>query len=100
MGADIQRVNGNREFLAAIFSKKPADAFILAWTLPNRKSYWFQDLDAPSQQVVNWTDRDVYVGAGLSPRDFGPSQRCKAADIIGKFTRIGFTSKRTSYPTW
>jgi hypothetical protein len=23
------------------------------------------------------------VGAGLSPRDFGPSQRCKAADIIG-----------------
>jgi hypothetical protein len=83
MGADIQRVSANQEFLAAIFSKKPADAFILAWTLPNRKSYWFQDLDAPSQQVVNWTDRDVYVGAGLSPRDFGPSQRCKAADIIG-----------------
>lgn len=72
-------------FLREAFGDAPPDANVLVWTFPQRVSSWYGpgEYDDAAGDVEQWEDRDVYVGVGLSPRDYGPKQRCAAADIIG-----------------
>jgi hypothetical protein len=73
-----------REFLELLFGTKDASDWVLIWTLApdgQKLSYWFQDLDTAAAQARTMTDRNVYVGMGLSPENYGPRNRCDATRI-------------------
>jgi putative DNA primase/helicase len=72
-------------FLPTLYPQKPGAFYILIWTLPDKVSRWFQDIDKAVRYVQSRQHRDVYVGVSLSPQDFGPEKRCpsdKAAGIV------------------
>jgi hypothetical protein len=70
------------EFLEQLWADKPSDLYILIWTLRDKRSRWFRNFEEAAAAVVE-TQQDVYVGAGLSPRDYGPSRRCPSEEIAG-----------------
>ena len=72
-----------RSFLEALFAGKQEDLFLLLWTLPEKRSRWFRDLDAAIQCAESSCDHDLYVGVGLSGRDCGASHRCPSAEVAG-----------------
>ncbi|MGC8731046.1 MAG: hypothetical protein ACP5RC_02150 [Halothiobacillaceae bacterium] len=72
-----------RWFLDELFGGKPDELYLLVWTLADKRSRWFRDLDAAASAVEALTGRDVYVGVGLAPRDYGPTQRCPSEEIAG-----------------
>lgn len=75
----------SQKFLDLLFGDKPDDDYILVWTLPDKKSYWFNNTEKASQMLS--TDllkkNDVYIGVGLSPERFGDFRRCPAEKITG-----------------
>lgn len=85
MGAEL--------FLKTLFHNKPDDAYILIWKkyLPDtngqelKQSAWFKSTqDAISYcQNGNGQPADLYVGCGVSPKNFGPNRRCLASEISG-----------------
>ena len=78
-------------FLQALFAAKPAEMWILIWTLRDKRSAWFIDVDAAAQYVRAHAGQDLYVGAGLAARDYGPHHRCPAdqtAAIVGLWADI------------
>jgi hypothetical protein len=70
------------EFLESLWAEKPSDLYILIWTLQNKRSQWFQNIEDAAAFVKSCQDQDVYVGVGLSPRDCGPSRRCPSEDVV------------------
>jgi hypothetical protein len=72
-----------RSFLEALFAGKPENLFLLLWTLPAKRSQWFRDLDAAIQCAESSCDHDLYVGVGLSGRDYGATHRCVSAEVAG-----------------
>jgi hypothetical protein len=72
-----------RWFLHALFGGKPDELYLLLWTLADKRSRWFRDLDGAASAVEALTEQDVYVGVGLSPKDYGPAQRCPSEEIVG-----------------
>jgi len=68
------------EFLDQLWAEKPSDLFILIWTLQDKRSRWFRNIEESAAAVAE-TPQDVYVGVGLSPRDYGPSRRCPSEEI-------------------
>lgn len=70
-------------FLKALFDAKPSDLHTLLWTLPDKHSTWFRSVADATKYAESMSDRDVYVGVGLSPEDFGPSRRCVSERIAG-----------------
>ncbi len=61
-----------RFFLHELFGNKPEELHLLLWTLTDKRSRWFRDVDEAATAVEDLRDQDVYVGVGLSPEDFGP----------------------------
>jgi len=62
------------------------DKYILVWTIRRnnaKTSYWFTDWKMAADFVQSLPQIDVYVGVGLSPKDFGPRARCTQKDIAG-----------------
>jgi hypothetical protein len=72
-----------RSFLQSLFADKPSESYILIWTLADKRSHWFRETGEAASFIEAVHDRDVYVGAGLSPRDFGPTRRCPSGQILG-----------------
>jgi hypothetical protein len=78
-------IHQSRVFLEALFSGKPAELYVLVWTLREgrKRSRWFLDV----QQAVAYADslrgHNVYVGIGLSPSDFGEFNRCMSENVAG-----------------
>ena len=70
-------------FLHALFSVKPAETFILIWRLRGKQSHWYRDLAEAAAFAERSAGEDVYVGAALSPNDFGPQKRCTAEQTAG-----------------
>ena len=70
-------------FLSALCSGKPNDLYLLIWTLPDKRSYWFQRVEDAVRFVESLTGQDIYVGVGLSTEDRGIHQRCVSADVAG-----------------
>ncbi|MCZ2149643.1 MAG: hypothetical protein LC126_17935 [Bryobacterales bacterium] len=66
-----------RTFLRSLFAEKPHEAYVLIWTLADKRSHWFREIDRAAEFVESARGRDIYVGVGLSPQDFGPSRRCR-----------------------
>ncbi len=72
-----------RSFLQSLFADKPNESYILIWTLADKRSHWFREIDEAASFIESVPDRDVYVGVGLSPRDFGATHRCPSDQILG-----------------
>lgn len=72
-----------RTFMEMMFHDKPSDLFLLVWSLQDKSSQWLQNVDDAIAFIETCADTDVYVGVGLSVKDMGPHQRCRAADVIG-----------------
>lgn len=72
-----------RAFLDLLWQHKPAELYVLLWTLQDKQSHWFQDVAKAAEFAGAVMDRDVYVGLGLSKSDHGPARRCTSDEIAG-----------------
>ncbi|MDX2151415.1 MAG: DNA-primase RepB domain-containing protein [Bryobacteraceae bacterium] len=72
-----------RTFLEALFAGKPDELHLLVWTLPEKRSHWFTDLGGAIRFAESLGEHDLYVGVGLSERDYGPTRRCLSNEVIG-----------------
>ena len=76
--------NDAAQFLDCIFGdKEPDEGKILIWTLKGKHSKFFDTAEDAIVYVNTKADQDVYVGCGISPKDYGPSKRCLANQIMG-----------------
>ena len=78
-------MNDAQRFLEALLKGKPEGLLALLWTLHDKKSRWITSLAEALTLSKSLCKRDLYIGVGLSPRDFGPSSRCKSEEIAGIF---------------
>jgi len=84
-----------RQFLEALFANKPEELRILIWMLADRGSRWFRDVDSAIGFAESASEQDVYIGVGLSEKDYGPDRRCpskKIAAIGGLWVDIDLRS--------
>jgi transposase len=72
-----------RNFLNALFTSKPGEHHLLIWTLPEKRSYWFQNVESAIQFAESHREKDLYVGVGLSGKDYGSSRRCPSNEVAG-----------------
>jgi hypothetical protein len=72
-----------RQFLEALFSNKPEELRILIWTIADKCSRWFRDVESAILYAESTIRQDLYVGVGLSARDYGPDHRCPSKEIAG-----------------
>ena len=57
------------QFLGALFPSLPENYWILIWTLPDKKSSWFDNVDAAADYAIAaGAEKDVYVEMSLAPR--------------------------------
>lgn len=70
------------EFLNQLWEEKPEEQFILIWTLPDKYSRWFTSVRIAAEYVASINEtKDVYVGVGLSGKDYGPARRCISEEV-------------------
>lgn len=84
---------GAESFLQTLFHKKTDDSYILIWKkhTPDENgqelklSAWFQNTEEAIKYCTGngHPPADMYVGCGVSPKDFGEKRRCIASDISG-----------------
>lgn len=72
-----------RPYLDALFGNMGAGEFFLVWTLPDRRSAWFADVDSACLALASaqYENKDIYAGMCTSPSDMGSSRRCDAANV-------------------
>lgn len=92
-------------FLHAMFADKPQPLYLLIWTLPDKRSAWFNDVAQAAKYVwqAEQARKDVYLGVSLSHLDRGPNQRGDAKDsagIVGLWADmdVGNHGSRKVYP--
>jgi hypothetical protein len=94
-----------RPFLEALFAGKPDDLYVLLWTLPEKQSHWLTKVDEAVQFAESLHKHDLYVGVGLSGRDYGAAHRClsdEVAGIVGVWADIDLKSdahQKAALPT-
>jgi hypothetical protein len=75
--------NSDRQtFLRLFFERRPAEGFVLIWTVGNKLSRWFQSFEEACAYIDTLGQVDCYFGVGYSPADYGPTKRCKTKDIL------------------
>src|SRR5277367_3298230 len=74
-----------RVFLEALFAGKPDELHLLLWTLPEKRSHWFQNVEDAIRFAESLRERDLYVGVGLSGQDQGAARRCPSTEVAGIF---------------
>ncbi|MGI8958552.1 MAG: hypothetical protein ACR2IV_02095 [Bryobacteraceae bacterium] len=70
-------------FLEMLFAGKPNELHILVWTLHDKTSHWFTEVQHAAQFVLGRKRHDVYVGVGLAARDYGATNRCPSDEVAG-----------------
>jgi len=76
-------MNQSRAFLEALFASKPEGLHVLLWTLPEKRSHWFRSVEDAIQLAESRIGDDLYVGVGLSAKDYGPARRCSSNEVAG-----------------
>ncbi|HUT43363.1 MAG TPA: hypothetical protein VMW95_03420 [Desulfobacterales bacterium] len=73
-------------FLTPLFENKPKESYILLWKAKTKTSMWFKQL----KMLIDHLDKasesgleNLYIGCGLSGKNYGTGKRAKAEDIIG-----------------
>jgi hypothetical protein len=82
-GINLNTASAVHVFLKALFAGKPDELHILLWTLPEKQSHWFRDVDRAIQFAESLRERDLYVGIGVSGQDYGPTHRCVSSQVAG-----------------
>jgi hypothetical protein len=72
-----------RVFLESLFADKPDELYLLIWTLPEKESRWFRNVEDAIHCADAFPSHDVYVGLGLAARDYGPKRRCPSEEVSG-----------------
>ena len=67
-------------FLEAVFEFKQDDHYICIWTLRDKASRWFLDIEEAAQYVDTLAATDVYCGVSLT--DQIPEKRASEKDVI------------------
>jgi hypothetical protein len=70
-------------FLEMLFARNPDELYILVWTLHDKRSHWFREVQAASEFVGDRRGSDIYVGVGLAARDYGATNRCPSEEVAG-----------------
>ena len=72
-----------RPYLDALFGNAGAGEFLLIWTLPDRHSAWFPDVDSACLALggARYEGKDIYAGMCTSPADMGATRRCDASNV-------------------
>ena len=76
---------GPAQFLNTLWGDAPP-GFVLVWTMPDRRSYWYSSFEAVDADVGRHEHRDVYTGTGLAPRTgvrLTPRTRIKEHEVAG-----------------
>jgi hypothetical protein len=79
------------QFLEALFAGKPANLYVLLWTLPEKRSRWFQDVDPTIEFAASMPDRDLYVGVALAGQVRSPATPRSAAISRNSLSSSGGT---------
>lgn len=97
-----------RAFLGTLYEDLPEGAWLLIWTLPDKRSYWCSDLDQAEKTVLKIRELEgltgVYFQICPSPRNFGDNRRCDAESVRafpgvwGDFDIKGPAHKKTKLP--
>jgi hypothetical protein len=61
----------------------PSNHHLLLWTIPGKTSYWFTDLKEADESLEYMGQKNIYIGCGLSPKDYGATRRAPAKNISG-----------------
>jgi len=70
-------------FVLALFRLKLPEHFILVWEKKGVLSSWFTEPeDAIDYIASRCAEVDIYVGLGLSGKNYGPKNRCEADKIV------------------
>jgi len=88
----------SQKFLEELYETKTDDSYILLWQ--RKKSKWFKNLLQASKHIDK-NPNDMYFGVGLSPKNYGSTKRCKAANIAGIpgfYVDIDVGEKSKTYP--
>jgi putative DNA primase/helicase len=72
-----------RGFLEMLFEGKPHELYTLLWILPEKWSHWFRDVQDAIRFAESRREHDLYIGVGLSPRDYGTTHRCPSNEVAG-----------------
>jgi hypothetical protein len=91
-----------RQFLEALFANKPEELHILIWTLADKGSRWFRDVESAIRYAESGSGQDVFIGVGLSAGDYGPDRRCPSWEIAaigGLWVDIDLRSDAHPKPT-
>jgi putative DNA primase/helicase len=72
-----------RRFLGMLFAGKPDELYVLLWTLPEKRSQWFCNVQDAIDLAESRYKRDLYIGVGLSRRDYGTTHRCPSNEVAG-----------------
>lgn len=65
--------------------RKPEELYLLLWTLREKRSHWFQNIESAIKFAESLGERDLYVGVGLSGKDHGATHRCPSNEVAGIF---------------
>lgn len=59
--------------------------WMLIWALPGKESHWCTTIDGTTTTLITALAKrkDVYIGCGLAPHDYGAKLRCVAKEIVG-----------------
>ena len=71
-----------REFLGALFGRKPKGTKVVLWTKSDKRSHYFDEIPGAGKKARE-AKTDVYVHVSLTDRDLGASSRIKAAQSVG-----------------
>jgi hypothetical protein len=68
-------------YMDGLFGQKKKRQYILLWKAnPYKLSYWFTSL-SKAIRYIKQNPKDIYIGIGTSPKNFGSKKRCKEKDI-------------------
>lgn len=68
-------------FMDGLFGQKKRGQYILLWKAnPYKLSYWFTSVKK-AIRYIEQHPKDIYIGIGTSPKNFGSKKRCKEKDI-------------------
>lgn len=80
MGVELAQA---RPFLDSLFGNIAAGEFLLLYTLPERRSSWFTDVESACAALATpaYQNTNVYAGVCASPADMGAWNRCDKLNV-------------------
>tara|TARA_R110000765_G_scaffold67462_3_gene130333 strand:- start:9968 stop:11632 length:1665 start_codon:yes stop_codon:yes gene_type:complete len=73
-----------RQFLDHLYPNNlPDKTHLLVWTIPGKTSHWFTDINEVEKSLESMGKSNIYIGCGLSPKNYGATKRVLAKQVAG-----------------